>query len=58
MRPVAMVGAGMIPFGELFDQGMKEMLPRAVQAALDSVDNGLERSQIEAAWFGQLETAD
>lgn len=30
MRPVALIGAGMIPFGELFDQGMKEMLPGTV----------------------------
>lgn len=58
MRPVAMVGAGMIPFGELFDQGMKEMLPRALQSALDSVDKGMTRSDIEAAWFGQLQAAD
>lgn len=58
MRPVALVGAGMIPFGELFDQGLKEMLPRAVGAALASVDKGMERSEIEAAWFGQLQTSD
>ena len=30
MRPVAVVGAGMVPFGELFAQGMKQMLPRAL----------------------------
>jgi acetyl-CoA C-acetyltransferase len=58
MRRVALVGAGMIPFGELFEQGMKEMLPRAVGAALASVDKGMERSRIEAAWFGQLQTSD
>jgi acetyl-CoA C-acetyltransferase len=58
VRPVALVGAGMIPFGELFDQGMKEMLPRAVDAALASVDKGMERSRIEAAWFGQLQNSD
>jgi acetyl-CoA C-acetyltransferase len=58
MREVALVGAGMIPFGELFDQGIKEMLPGAVGAALASVDNGMERTDIEAAWFGQLQTSD
>jgi acetyl-CoA C-acetyltransferase len=58
MRRVALVGAGMIPFGELFEQGMKEMLPRAVGSALASVDKGMERSRIEAAWFGQLQTSD
>jgi acetyl-CoA C-acetyltransferase len=58
VRPVAVVGAGMIPFGELFDQGMKEMLPGAVGAALASVDKGMDRAEIEAAWFGQLQTSD
>jgi acetyl-CoA C-acetyltransferase len=58
VRRVALVGAGMIPFGELFDQGMKEMLPRAVGAALASVDKGMERARIDAAWFGQLQTSD
>jgi acetyl-CoA C-acetyltransferase len=58
MRDVAIVGAGMIPFGELFDQGIKEMLPAAVATALASVDKGMERSQVEAAWFGELTTTD
>ena len=58
MRDVAIVGAGMIPFGELFDQGIKDMLPRATQAALASVDKGIDRRQIEAAWFGELTTTD
>jgi acetyl-CoA C-acetyltransferase len=53
-----MVGAGMIPMGELFDQGMKEMLPRAVAAAFRSVDKGIERSQIDAAWLGMLQASD
>lgn len=58
MRPVAIVGAGMIPFGELFGIGIKEMVPNALRAALDSVDKGIERREIEAAWFGELSTAD
>ena len=58
MRNVAIVGAGMIPFGELFDQGIKEMLPRAVGEAVGSVDKGLDRSEIQAAWFGELTTTD
>ena len=58
MRDVAIVGAGMIPFGELFDQGIKEMLPAAVSEAVASVDKGLDRSEIEAAWFGELTTTD
>jgi acetyl-CoA C-acetyltransferase len=58
VRHVAIVGAGMIPFGELFDQSIKEMMPRAVDAALKSVDKGIERSELEAAWPGQLQAVD
>jgi acetyl-CoA C-acetyltransferase len=58
MREVAVVGAGMIPFGELFHLGMKEMIPDAVAAAIKSVDKGIERSEIEAAWLGQFQTSD
>jgi acetyl-CoA C-acetyltransferase len=53
-----MVGAGMIPFGELFHLGMKEMLPAAVGEALASVDNGLQTADIDAVWFGQLQASD
>ena len=58
MRSVGIVGAGMIPFGELFDQGIKDMLPGAVAEAIASVDKGIERSEIQAAWFGELTTTD
>ena len=58
MRNVAVVGAGMVPFGERFDQGMKELLPTTLQNTLASVDKGMDRSQIQAAWFGQLQSSD
>ena len=58
MRKVAVVGAGMIPFGELFTDGMKEMLPAALAKALASVDKGIDKSEIQAAWFGQLSSSD
>ena len=58
MRDVTIVGAGMIPFGELFHQSIKEMMPRAVDAAFRSVDKGIERSAIEACWLGQLQAVD
>ena len=58
MRPVAVVGAGMTPFGEHFDLGMKDLLPRAVGEALASVEKGIDRSEIQAAWFGELTTSD
>jgi acetyl-CoA C-acetyltransferase len=53
-----MVGAGMTQFGELFDLGLKDMVPMAVSEAVGAVDKGFERSDIEAAWFGELVTTD
>ena len=58
MRRVAMVGAGMTPFGELFGLGIKEMLPMAVTEAVASVDKGFDRRDIQAAWFGELVPTD
>ena len=58
MREVAVVGAGMVPFGERFDQGMKELLPTTLLNALATVDKGMDKSEIQAAWFGQLQTSD
>jgi acetyl-CoA C-acetyltransferase len=53
-----MVGAGMTPFGELFDLGVKEMVPMAVSEAVASVDKGFDRAYVEAAWFGELVATD
>jgi len=58
MRRVAVVGAGMTQFKEHFDKGIKELIPEAVAEMEASVDKGFERSQIEAAWFGELTTSD
>lgn len=58
MRRVAMVGAGMTQFGELFGLGIKEMVPMAVSEAVASVDEGFDRTAIEAAWFGELVPTD
>lgn len=58
MRRVAVVGAGMTAFGEHFDLGIKDLLPMAVTEAEHSVDKGFDRSQVEAAWFGELTTSD
>src|SRR5439155_535430 len=55
---VAMVGAGMTPFGELFGLGIKDMLPMAMTEATDSVDKGFDRGDVEAAWFGELVPTD
>ena len=47
---VAVVGAGLIKFGELFDQSYEQMAAGAFAAAVDSVDHGFEPSQVEAAF--------
>jgi acetyl-CoA C-acetyltransferase len=58
MRRVAMVGAGMTPFGEHFSLGIKDLLPMAVSEAVATVDRGFDRGDIDAAWFGELNTTD
>jgi acetyl-CoA C-acetyltransferase len=58
MRRVAVVGAGMTPFAEHFALGIKDLLPMAVTEALGSVDKGMQRSEIDAAWFGELVSTD
>jgi acetyl-CoA C-acetyltransferase len=58
MRRVALVGAGMTPFGEHFSLGIKELLPMAVTEAVATVDRGFDRNDIDAAWFGELTTTD
>jgi len=46
---VAVVGAGLIKFGELFDQSYEQMAHGAFVAAVGSVDKGFEPGQVEAA---------
>ncbi|MCL4446493.1 MAG: thiolase domain-containing protein [Actinobacteria bacterium] len=46
---VAMVGAGLIRMGELFDQSYEQMAYGAFKAVVDSVDKGFDPSQVEAA---------
>jgi acetyl-CoA C-acetyltransferase len=47
---VAMIGAGLIKFGELFDQSYEQMAAGAFRAAVDSVVHGLDPGQIDAAF--------
>jgi len=47
---VAVVGGGLIKFGELFEQSYEQMAAGAFAAAVDSVDEGFEGSQVEAAF--------
>jgi len=46
---VAVVGGGLIRFGELFDQSYETMAHGAFSAAVASVDKGFEPRQVEAA---------
>jgi acetyl-CoA C-acetyltransferase len=50
--PVALVGAGMIQFGELFELSYEDMIVGAYRACLDSVDKGIDEQRIQAAWLG------
>jgi acetyl-CoA C-acetyltransferase len=58
MRKVAIVGAGMTPFAEHFALGIKDLLPMAFSECAASVDKGLSKSDLEAAWFGAMGTPD
>jgi acetyl-CoA C-acetyltransferase len=49
---VALVGAGMIRFGELFEQSFDDMVVEAYRDCLNSVDKGIDEDEIEAAWLG------
>jgi acetyl-CoA C-acetyltransferase len=50
---VAVIGVGMIAFGELFEKGLEDMVQEAYMNCLKSVDKGIETKDIKAAWFGQ-----
>lgn len=58
MRRVAIVGAGMTPFGEHFALGIKDLLPMAFADCAASVDKGLTKTDLQAAWFGAMGTTD
>ncbi len=47
---VAVVGAGLIKMGELFDQSYEVMAAGAFNAAVASVDKGIERGAVDAAF--------
>src|SRR5207237_698662 len=45
---VAIVGAGLIKFGELFDQSYEQMAAGALTATLASVDKGIDKGALDA----------
>ncbi len=47
---VAVVGAGLIKFGELFEQSFETMAAGAFRAACDAVDHGFDPQSIDAAF--------
>jgi acetyl-CoA C-acetyltransferase len=47
---VAVVGAGLIRFGELFDQSYEQMARSAFEAALASVDAGIDPAAVDAVF--------
>jgi len=49
---VAIVGAGLINFGELFDKSWDTMVQEAFLNAVSSVDKGFDPSEIQAGWLG------
>ncbi|MEM3593255.1 MAG: thiolase family protein [Candidatus Jordarchaeaceae archaeon] len=51
---VAVIGAGIIDFGVLYDKSPDMMMEEAYINALKSVDNGIDPKEIQAAWLGTL----
>jgi acetyl-CoA C-acetyltransferase len=51
---VAIIGMGTSQFGELWDQSADDLMVDAATEAFE--DSGVESSQIQAAWFGTMET--
>ncbi len=51
---VAVIGVGTSKFGELWDQGVDDLIVAAADEAFE--DAGVEANDIQAAWFGTMET--
>ncbi|MGJ6969276.1 thiolase family protein [Streptosporangium sp. G11] len=51
---VAIVGAGMTPFGEHFDRGLEQLAADSYRTALASVDKGIDPADIEAGFFANV----
>jgi acetyl-CoA C-acetyltransferase len=49
---VALVGVGMIPFGELFDKSWEVMIEEAYLNCIRGIDKGFNPKDIKAAWIG------
>ena len=51
---VAVVGAGMIKFGEHYDKSYLDLIAEAYLETLKSVDKGIDRKEIQAGWLGTV----
>ena len=49
---VAVIGAGVIRFGELYDKSFEDMMSEAYINCLEGVDKGISPKEIEAGWYG------
>jgi acetyl-CoA C-acetyltransferase len=56
VRKVAIVGAGMTAFAEPYALGIKDLVPMAFAECAASVGKGLAKADIQAAWFGSMDT--
>lgn len=54
---VAIIGVGMIPFGEHFEKSLEDMAQEAYIACVKSVDKGFDPKEIQAAWLGNAAMA-
>lgn len=53
-KRVAIVGGGMIKFGELYEKSLEDMIEEAYLNALSRVDKGIDPKEIQAAWYGTV----
>src|SRR5882757_4420849 len=51
---VAVIGAGMTEFGELFDLSLEQLAAESFVSALDSVDKGMSPDRIDMAYFANV----
>jgi acetyl-CoA C-acetyltransferase len=58
MRDVAIAGRGIIKFGEHHSKSADDMAEEAYLDALDDVDRGIGREDVDAAWLGTISFGD
>ena len=50
---VAIIGAGLVKFGELFDKSLYDLISEAAENCINSVDKGIYfEKEVQAAWIG------